>query len=130
LAQLHELKTGALFAAATAFGSLGAGFSGTVVDRAKDIGRGIGLGFQIVDDFIDLFGTSAERGRTGSSDAKNQKTTFFNNTEAGFGLGMLTDTRKRIQEMLDVFVRSIKREGAPLCETEAIIDSIFSRVAG
>lgn len=128
LAELHELKTGALFAAAIAFGAWGAGCEDKSIAPAKLLGRGIGLGFQIVDDYLDLFGTLTERGRLESSDLRNNKPTFFNGADKAGGLSLLEDTRQRVNGMLSAFGKEAGRPESRFESTKKILDTIFERV--
>jgi geranylgeranyl diphosphate synthase type II len=129
LAELHELKTGALFATAMAFGALGAGSSAQQVETAKQLGRGVGLGFQIVDDYLDLFGSIADRGRTDSSDVRNNKHTFFNAADMAVGLKLFTDTQRSVHEMLEAFGAKMRPERGTFIRTKEILESIFSRIS-
>src|SRR4051812_48293653 len=54
LTSVHARKTGCLFTAACALGALAAGAPDARVERARDLGRRLGLAFQIADDVIDV----------------------------------------------------------------------------
>lgn len=127
LQKIHELKTGALFSVATAFGALGAGLDAEAVRESADIGRAIGLGFQIVDDFVDLFGTDELRGRSGSSDEKNHKETFFNRNDPAKGFELLSATQSKVYTLLDAFAANHKDLPAGFNVTHQIVSSIFER---
>lgn len=75
--QIHQLKTGALFASTFKLAALGAGVNSQQINDFYQLGMQLGLCFQIADDYIDQFGTAQDRGRPTSSDQKNQKKTFF-----------------------------------------------------
>jgi len=96
LPAIHRLKTGALFSACTAFGSLGAGRGGNEIRRAAELGHAIGLLFQISDDFIDAHGTDAARGRPGSSDERNGKENFFSDSRLD-PLKIVAETEREIE---------------------------------
>lgn len=75
--EIASRKTGALFGAAMVLGALGAGASEHVVAAARNVGVQFGVCFQLLDDYVDVFGSDAERGREGSSDERKGKKTFF-----------------------------------------------------
>ncbi len=98
------------------------------MEPAKRLGRAIGLGFQIVDDYLDLFGSLAERGRIDSSEVRNNKPTFFNGSDTESGLALLHTTRQQVEDMLPSFGRVARRPEATFESTRKILDEIFSRV--
>ncbi|MEP6996076.1 MAG: farnesyl diphosphate synthase [Betaproteobacteria bacterium] len=77
LERMHGLKTGALIRAAV---RLGAGCGQPMnVDENDALDRyasAIGLGFQIVDDVLDVEGTAARLGKTAGKDAVQRKATY------------------------------------------------------
>src|SRR6185295_13347747 len=77
LERMHALKTGALIRAAV---RLGAGYGRPMsVDENDALDRyasAIGLGFQIVDDVLDVEGTASSLGKTAGKDAMQRKTTY------------------------------------------------------
>ena len=70
-----RLKTAALLQAACLLGIAAAG-NDQMADKAREYGLYMGLGFQIVDDILDVTGDSALLGKPVGSDAENGKTTF------------------------------------------------------
>jgi geranylgeranyl diphosphate synthase, type II len=60
---IHARKTGALFAAATAIGSLVAGVDDANVARMQEFGMRLGLAFQAYDDLLDASATAASVGK-------------------------------------------------------------------
>ena len=77
LERMHALKTGALIHAAVRLGAA----CGRTLDQAKDeaLGRyaaAVGLGFQIVDDVLDVEGTAHSLGKTAGKDAMQGKATY------------------------------------------------------
>jgi geranylgeranyl pyrophosphate synthase len=76
LEQIHRLKTGALIRAAVGSGGLLAGASAAELDALRQFGAAAGLAFQIVDDLLDVEGTSAAIGKTAGKDARAGKATF------------------------------------------------------
>ena len=77
LLSLHAHKTGALLSVAAKLGAIAADADERAIDAAGKFGAGIGLAFQIIDDYLDRFGSSDELGKPCGSDAKNEKTTFL-----------------------------------------------------
>ena len=73
---IYRLKTGALLEAAFMMGAALGGASETEISCAEQIGRAVGLAFQIQDDILDETATEAELGKPLHSDEKNQKTTY------------------------------------------------------
>jgi farnesyl diphosphate synthase len=95
LERMHALKTGALIQAAVRLGAA----CGRTLDRAKDeaLGRyaaAVGLGFQIVDDVLDVEGTEHSLGKTAGKDAVQGKATYVS-------LLGLDAAKKRIAELRD-----------------------------
>lgn len=87
LEDIYRLKTGALFRAAAEISAIGAHLDQTGVDSAGAFGEALGEVFQLVDDYRDRFGTDEERGRVGSSDARNDRHTAFDASDAGLKKG-------------------------------------------
>ena len=77
LLELHAHKTGALIRAAAKLGVIAAGGDDAAMAAADAYGRGIGLAFQIVDDVLDVYGSTETLGKSVGSDAKNEKSTFL-----------------------------------------------------
>ncbi|MDO4909076.1 MAG: polyprenyl synthetase family protein [Corynebacterium sp.] len=63
-------KTGVLIAAAGFLGALHSGASKEHIAALEGYGHAIGMVFQIVDDFIDIFSTSGESGKTPGTDLR------------------------------------------------------------
>jgi len=74
LERIHRGKTGALFVAAAACGALTAGASPESISALTAYAKNLGLAFQIIDDLLDVEGTSEETGKAVREDAR--KTTF------------------------------------------------------
>ena len=74
LEQIHRRKTGALFVAAALCGALTAGAAAEPMAALRAYAKNLGLAFQIVDDLLDVAGTTAETGKAVRADAR--KTTF------------------------------------------------------
>ena len=91
LRDMHARKTGALIRAAVLAGATMAGAGRSTLDAVDAYGRDIGLAFQIVDDVLDVEGTSADLGKTAGKDAAAGKPTY----PALFGL---EESRRLAQE--------------------------------
>src|SRR5262245_18879584 len=74
LEKIHRGKTGALFVAAAVCGALTAGAAAEPIAALTAYAKNLGLAFQIVDDLLDVAGTTAETGKAVRADAR--KTTF------------------------------------------------------
>ena len=77
LERMHALKTGALIHAAVRLGAA----CGRPLDQAEDealdrYAGAVGLGFQIVDDVLDVEGTAHSLGKTAGKDAAQGKATY------------------------------------------------------
>jgi geranylgeranyl diphosphate synthase type II len=82
LAQVHALKTGALFRSCLRLGVLAAqgerpgGPDPVMMKALDDYGRCFGLVFQITDDLLDVEGNSAQTGKRVQKDAERGKLTY------------------------------------------------------
>jgi farnesyl diphosphate synthase len=77
LERMHALKTGALIRAAVRLGAgCGRPMSADENDALDRYASAIGLGFQIVDDVLDVEGTASSLGKTAGKDAIQRKTTY------------------------------------------------------
>jgi geranylgeranyl diphosphate synthase, type II len=74
LEKIHRGKTGALFVAAATCGAVTAGAAAEPIAALTAYAKNLGLAFQIVDDLLDVIGTSADTGKAVRADAR--KTTF------------------------------------------------------
>ena len=71
--KMHYLKTGKLIETSLVLGFLGYERFSKVKDLIYKLGKSIGVGFQIVDDYLDEFGNQNEIGKPTGSDLKNKK---------------------------------------------------------
>jgi geranylgeranyl pyrophosphate synthase len=69
--RLAGLKTGALFGAAAASGAIVGGARPKVVKDMFEFGRNLGIEFQMIDDILDLTGSSNEMGKPMLKDLQN-----------------------------------------------------------
>ena len=73
---IYTLKTGALLEGALMVGAALAGADDSALDKMEQIGRCVGMAFQIQDDILDCTSTTQELGKPVHSDEKNEKTTY------------------------------------------------------
>jgi geranylgeranyl diphosphate synthase type II len=76
LQSMHVRKTGAIIRAAAECGAVMGGAPDALVADVARWGAEIGLAFQIVDDILDVEGTSEELGKTAGKDAASHKPTY------------------------------------------------------
>lgn len=90
LRYLHSCKTGALITAAVQMGAVIANANDEQFQAFTTYGRNIGLAFQIVDDLLNVEGTTEQLGKKAGSDAELEKATY----PAFFGL---EETKEKAQ---------------------------------
>ncbi len=74
---IHHNKTAALITSAVTMGvRLADDYSPDKLDVARQIGKNIGLAFQVIDDILDVTSDAATMGKTTGLDAANQKMTY------------------------------------------------------
>jgi geranylgeranyl diphosphate synthase type II len=76
LESIHRAKTGALLRASVRVGAIYAGASTAELAALSEYGERAGLAFQIVDDVLDVEGSSEALGKTAGKDQAQQKITF------------------------------------------------------
>ena len=100
LADMHARKTGALIRGSANAGAIMAGAAADLRAAIDAYAEALGLGFQIVDDILDVEGASAELGKTAGKDAAAGKPTY----PALFGLAesrrLASDCRDRARAAL------------------------------
>lgn len=89
---IYEKKTSALIEASLMIGAALAGAKEEAVRRMEEIGRNIGLAFQIQDDILDVSSTTEVLGKPVGSDEKNNKRTYV----SIYGMEEAKDAVKRI----------------------------------
>lgn len=73
---VYRLKTCALIEGSMMIGAALAGADGQTLAKFEEIGRCVGMAFQIQDDILDCTGDTAVIGKPVNSDEKNNKTTY------------------------------------------------------
>ena len=95
LERMHALKTGALIRAAVRLGAAcGRPMTADENDALDRYASAVGLGFQIVDDVLDVEGTASSLGKTAGKDAIQRKTTYaslLGSSAARERIGLLRD---------------------------------------
>ncbi len=91
---IHAHKTGALIEASMVSGAILAGAESQDIKKIKQIGKNLGLAFQIKDDVLDVIGDQKEMGKQIGSDEANEKSTYPK-------LYGLDTCQKRIQELTE-----------------------------
>ncbi len=76
LESMHRLKTGALIRAATALGARAGRADEATLAALDTYAAAIGLAFQVVDDILDVEGSTATLGKTAGKDAARGKPTY------------------------------------------------------
>lgn len=94
LRYLHSCKTGALITASVLTGAIIGRADSEQYDHFREYGNNIGLAFQIVDDLLNVEGTTEQLGKAAGSDAEHDKATY----PAFFGV---EKTRQMAREAVD-----------------------------
>jgi len=73
---IHERKTGALLTSSLLLGAIAVGGDAAIRRTLADVGRRLGLAFQIIDDVLDEEGEVADLGKTPGKDRAQGKATY------------------------------------------------------
>ena len=119
---IHRSKTGALIRASVRMGGMFAEASNEQLDSLSAYGSAIGAAFQIVDDILDVEGTTESLGKTAGKDAEQQKATF----PALYGLER---SKELAAEQLSVALTAIASLGDAGRRLRGIAEKIVSRSA-
>ena len=107
---IHQLKTGALIAAALELGAIYGAEYGERRPTLRALGQSLGLAYQLLDDLLDCRGDSATLGKSAGKDLEQGK----NSAVKVYGLAaseqLLEEQRRRSLELLD----SLPQRGAQL----------------
>lgn len=101
LSFIHRHKTGALITSSVRLGAILAGAKGKKLDSLTKYACNIGLAFQIVDDILDIKGTTESLGKPSGSDIKKKKMTY----PALYGLG---SSEKKASALIGGALEAIK----------------------
>ena len=91
---IFKLKTGALLEAAFIIGATLAGANDQAIQNLLEVGKKVGLAFQIQDDILDVISTQEVLGKPVLSDEKNNKTTYV----TLYGMNKALSDVKRLSE--------------------------------
>ncbi len=100
LQRIHRCKTGALITASVQAGAIGGHADPQQFVALTSYGEHVGLAFQIVDDLLNVVGTTEELGKAAGSDAARNKATY----PAYFGV---EKTRAMALEAVDAALASL-----------------------
>ena len=122
LAGIHRRKTGALLQASLELGALVARSDEDDMNRMRTAGAHIGQLFQIVDDILDVTGTTAELGKTAGKDAAAQKATYVSIHGMERARTMAAEEAQHAHNVLDPL-------GAAAIRLHQLVDFIHKRTA-
>jgi geranylgeranyl diphosphate synthase, type II len=100
LAELHALKTGRLLQASVVSATAVVGLDESEREPWAELGREIGLLFQIVDDILDATGTAEELGKTPGKDEAAGKVTYVSLYGLDRARELADEARGRVRECL------------------------------
>jgi len=103
--RIHAGKTAAMISVSVRLGALAGGGGADEVNRLAEAGRDLGLAFQIVDDLLDIQGTTEELGKQAGADAAREKMTWP--TVVG-----VERARHDAHQLVDSAIASCKEGGA------------------
>jgi geranylgeranyl diphosphate synthase type II len=122
LRHLHELKTGALIAAAVGSVLVLEGTSGPATMPFRRFAAELGVVFQIVDDILDVTGDEAEIGKPRGSDERHGKTTYVSVHGLERARELARESHAKAKEALSAAAGHTER-------LEQIADHILTRTA-
>jgi geranylgeranyl diphosphate synthase type I len=109
--EMVSKKTGVLYAASAAIGSILAGGSPIYTDALYHYGQNIGLAFQIQDDLIDLVSPAERSGKDRGSDLREGKQTLITIKAKEKGLDLSKYRKALSAEELDVVIGELEAAG-------------------
>ncbi|MEK7866972.1 MAG: polyprenyl synthetase family protein [Planctomycetota bacterium] len=110
LEYIHLHKTAALITCATRCGAISARASKADLALATRYGKNLGLAFQVVDDILDVVGTTEELGKTAGKDADSKKLTY----PSVYGIERSREVAKRLVDRALAAVRPFGARGRVL----------------
>ena len=117
---IYTLKTGALLEGALMVGAALAGADDSALDKMEQIGRCVGMAFQIQDDILDCTSTTQELGKPVHSDEKNEKTTYV--TWKG-----IEAAKAEVKQLSEEAVKELKRLESTDEYLELLLESLIYR---
>ena len=119
---IHRSKTAALLRASVQVGAIYGGASQAHFEALSEYGTQVGLAFQIVDDILDVVGSTETLGKTAGKDARQRKATF----PALYGL---ETSRERANGHLAKAVEALRPIGERSARLREIAECIVNRDA-
>ena len=119
---IHRSKTAALITASIAMGAIAESADSEELDALRQFGSKIGLAFQIIDDVLDVEGTSASLGKTAGKDQAQHKATY----PAVYGVDR---SRTMGTQLLDQAKDSLAMFGSRANTIKQLADSLVFRNA-
>jgi geranylgeranyl pyrophosphate synthase len=116
----HRNKTGALLRAACRAGALCGHADDRQLEAVSGFGEAIGLMFQIVDDLLDVTGTTEQLGKTAGKDAEQEKRTY----PALLGLEA---SRQEVERLRSVALTALDPLGARAGALSELCDYLAAR---
>ena len=104
---IHARKTAALIAASLSIGAVLAGAPERDRRSIGEVGRAVGLAFQIADDILDVEGSEERVGKGLRKDSKRKKITY----PAQYGVGRSRDEARRLIAEASAGIRTLGDEG-------------------
>jgi geranylgeranyl diphosphate synthase, type II len=120
LVEIHAKKTGALFIAAVVSGGIMGGAESQALGRLRRFGAHAGLGFQVIDDVLDVTQDLQTLGKAPGSDIAAGKTTYVD-------LLGLEGAKRRARECLDQALAEIAPFGARAIALEHLAKQLIDR---
>jgi farnesyl diphosphate synthase len=120
LEQMHRMKTGALLAASVRMGAILAGLNAQQLSSLDQYAKALGLGFQVVDDILDVTQDSQVLGKTAGKDAQADKPTFVS-------LMGLENAQRFANELNDQALRALEGWGDQANSLRQIAHWVTSR---
>lgn len=102
---IYRLKTCALIEGSMMIGAALAGADENTLEKLEEIGRCVGMAFQIQDDILDCTGDAAVLGKPLNSDEKNNKTTYV----TLFGLDKAAEEVEALSKKAEDILESIAK---------------------
>ena len=124
LLSIHRLKTGALFEACCLFVFSMSESDSKFESDFRLLGTKLGEFFQVTDDYLDIYGSFIETGRFSSSDQKNNRVTFFTNSDPEIAKKILDNYHTDLGIQIDKLGEQLKSD---LQGLNSIVELIFSR---
>jgi geranylgeranyl diphosphate synthase type II len=117
---IHTHKTAALIRASLCAGATIARGTAAQLDAIRESGEALGLAFQIVDDILDIEGSTEELGKTAGKDEQQQKATYpaYHGVEA---------SRAKARALIGQAKHAVTPLGARAEPIRALADFIFDR---